>query len=187
MNSRLNIIDTPLQGLMLIQREPMEDTRGYLERLYCAQELDLLVPSKRIVQVNLSLTKRRGAVRGMHFQRAPHTETKFVTCLRGAVFDVAIDVRSGSATFLQWHAEILSAENHKTFLIPEGYAHGFQTLAEDCELLYLHTAAYEPAAESGLNPEDPGLAICWPVPISELSVRDRAHAMIADGFDGTTP
>ena len=123
----------------------------------------------------------------MHFQRPPHAETKIVSCLRGEVFDVAIDLRSWSSTYLRWHGEVLSAENHRTLLIPEGFAHGFQALVDDCEMLYFHTAAYQPGAESGLNPADPAVAIRWPLPISELSARDRAHALIADGFDGMTP
>ena len=186
MSSRFDIIDTPLQGLKLLQRRHVEDGRGFLERLYCSQDLELLLSGKDIVQINRSLTRQRGAVRGMHFQRPPHAETKIISCLRGAVFDVAIDLRAASATYLQWHGEILSAENHRTLLIPEGFAHGFQALSEDCEMLYLHTAAYRPSAEDGLNPEDPSLAIHWPLPINELSLRDRAHALIAGGFDGMT-
>ena len=97
------------------------------------------------------MTASRGTVRGMHFQHPPHAETKFVSCLRGEVFDVAVDLRNGSPTFLHWHAEILSADNHRTLVIPEGFAHGFQTLSDDCEMLYFHTAAYNPEAEGGLN------------------------------------
>jgi dTDP-4-dehydrorhamnose 3,5-epimerase len=185
--SRFDIVDTPLYGLRLIQRKLVEDHRGFLERLYCVQELESLLSGKGIVQINRSLTRQRGAVRGMHFQRPPHAETKIVSCLRGAVFDVAVDLRAGSSTYLDWHGEILSDDNHRTLLIPEGFAHGFQTLSDDCEMLYMHTAAYQPSSESGLNPEDPAVAIRWPLPISELSDRDRGHASIADGFDGMTP
>ncbi len=96
------------------------------------------------------------------------------TCLRGEVFDVAVDLRDNSPTFLRWHAEVLSAENHKTLVIPEGFAHGFQTLADDCEMLYFHTAAYHASAEDGLNALDPGLAIKWPLDVDVLSDRDRA-------------
>jgi dTDP-4-dehydrorhamnose 3,5-epimerase len=184
--SRFDIVDTPLRGLKLIQRKLMEDDRGFLERLFCTRDLQSLLSGTGIVQINRTLTRQRGAVRGMHFQRPPHAETKIISCLHGAVFDVAIDLRSGSTTFLHWHAEILSAENRRTLLIPEGFAHGFQALSDDCEMLYFHTAAYEPGAESGLNPEDPALAIHWPLPIGELSARDKAHALIADGFEGMT-
>lgn len=128
--------------------------------------------------------EKKGSLRGMHFQHAPSAEMKFVSCLRGEVFDVAVDLRPDSSTFLQWHAEVLSADNRKTLAIPEGFAHGFQTLADDCEMFYLHTAVYNQAAEGGLNPQDPALAIAWPLPITELSVRDSTHSMIEAGFSG---
>jgi len=138
----------------------------------------------QIVRINHTYTQHKGTVRGMAFQNAPHVEMKFVSCLRGSVFDVAVDLRKGSPTFLQWHAELLSADNYKTFAIPEGFAHGFQTLTDDCEMLYLHTAAYAPGAEAGLNPQDPKLAITWPLPIAGISSRDAAHAPIVDTFEG---
>ena len=122
----------------------------------------------------------------MHFQHPPHAETKFVSCLRGEVFDVAVDLRQGSPTFLRWHAEILSAGNHKTLMIPEGFAHGVQTLTEDCEMLYFHTAAYQPGAECGLNAKDPRLNIRWPEAITELSPRDAAHPLVTEDFSGVT-
>ena len=184
MSSRFEILDTPLQGLKLIQRKPIGDHRGYLERMFCAEELRSLIPGKGIVQINHTLTAKRGTVRGLHFQLPPYAETKFVNCLRGEVFDVAVDLRQGSPTFLHWHAEILSADNHKTLLIPEGFAHGFQTLTEDCELLYFHTAAYQPSAEGGLNAQDPRLDIRWPEAVLELSSRDGAHPPVTEAFVG---
>lgn len=184
MNSRLDILDTPLQGLKVVQRKPIADSRGYLERMFCSGELQLLIQGKGILQINHTMTAKRGTVRGMHFQHPPHAETKFVSCLRGEVFDVAVDLRHNAPTFLRWHAEILSAENHKTLMIPEGYAHGFQALTEDCELLYLHTALFHPEAEGALNVADPALAIAWPLPVSELSERDRAHPFIDTCFSG---
>lgn len=180
MSSRFDIHDTPLEGLKLIQRKPIGDTRGHFERLYCSDELQALIPGKGIMQINHTLTASRGTVRGMHFQRSPYAETKFVSCLRGEVFDVAVDLRQGSPTFLQWHAEILSADNHKTLVIPEGIAHGFQTLAGDCEMLYFHTAIYQPGAEGGLNAQDPRLAILWPEAITELSPRDATLPLITE-------
>lgn len=184
MNRRLDILDTPLQGLKVIQRKPIGDSRGFLERMFCSGELQLLIQGKGIMQINHTMTAKRGTVRGMHFQHPPHAEIKFVSCLRGEVFDVAVDLREGSPTFHRWHAEILSAENHKTLMIPEGYAHGFQALTEDCELLYLHTAPFHPEAEGALNVADPALAITWPLPVSELSERDRAHPFIDTRFLG---
>jgi dTDP-4-dehydrorhamnose 3,5-epimerase len=183
-SGRFEIRETPLPGLMLIKRQPIGDSRGHLDRLFCAHDLQELIPGKGIAQVNCTLTARRGTVRGLHAQRPPHAETKFVACLRGEVFDAAVDIRRGSPTFLRWHAEILRAGDHTTMLIPEGFAHGFQTLTDDCELLYLHTAAYHPAAECCLNARDPRLGIRWPGAIAELSPRDAGHPLLAADFSG---
>ncbi|OZA25394.1 MAG: dTDP-4-dehydrorhamnose 3,5-epimerase [Hydrogenophilales bacterium 17-61-9] len=184
MSTRFDILDTPLAGLRILQRKPIGDSRGYLERLFCSEELQALAPGRHIAQINHTLTATRGTVRGMHFQRPPHAEIKFVSCLRGEVFDVAVDLRDNSPTFLHWHAELLSADNHKTLVIPEGFAHGFQTLTDDCEMLYFHTAAYHASAEDGLNALDPGLAIKWPLAVDILSDRDRSHPMIANEYGG---
>ena len=184
MTSRFEIQTTPLSGLKVIVRKPLGDSRGYLERMYCVDELSDVFVHRSIVQINHTLTQNKGTVRGMHFQYAPHAEMKLVSCLRGSVFDVARDLRSDSPTFLQWHSEILSDDNHKTFAIPEGFAHGFQTLTNDCEMLYLHTAAYVQHSEGGLNPNDPRLDIRWSLPISEISSRDTSHGLIADDFKG---
>ena len=184
MSSCLDILDTPLHGLKLIQRNPIGDHRGYLERMFCWEELQPVIPGRSIVQINHTLTSKRGTVRGLHFQYPPHAETKIVSCLRGEVFDVAVDLRQGSSTFLHWHAEILSANNHRTLLIPEGFAHGFQTLTEDCELLYFHTTTYQLGSEGGLNAQDPRLDIRWPEAVIELSSRDAAHPLLTEGFVG---
>ncbi|MBK7137198.1 MAG: dTDP-4-dehydrorhamnose 3,5-epimerase family protein [Rhodocyclales bacterium] len=184
MNARFDVLATPVAGLQVLQRKPIGDDRGYLERLFCMDELQALLPGKRIEQINHTLTSGRGTVRGLHFQHPPHAETKFVHCLRGEVFDVAVDLRRGSPTFLRWHAEVLSAANHRTFVIPEGFAHGFQALADDCEMLYFHTAAYRQTAEGRLHAQDPRLAIRWPLPVAGLSPRDAAHAFLDAHFDG---
>lgn len=184
MSDRFDILDTPLLGLKLIQRKPIGDSRGYLERLFCADVFQALLAGRGIVQINHTLTARHGTVRGLHFQRPPHAETKFVSCLRGEVFDVAVDLRQGSPTFLHWHGEHLSAGNHKTVMVPEGFAHGFQALTEDCELLYFHTAVYQPGAECGLNAKDPRLNIRWPEAITELSPRDAMHPPVTEDFSG---
>jgi dTDP-4-dehydrorhamnose 3,5-epimerase len=186
MSALFDIIDTPIQGLKLLQRKPLSDDRGYLERMFCSEELQAFIPGKCIAQINHTLTIKRGVVRGMHFQRPPHAEIKFVSCLHGEVFDVAVDLRRDSLTFLHWHAEILTAGNKKTFVIPEGFAHGFQTLTKDCEMLYLHTTAYQADAEGGLNARDPRLGIQWPLPITSQSARDLAHPIISEGFSGVT-
>jgi len=184
MTTRFENLPTPIAELRVLQRKPLGDSRGYLERMFCADELDGLLAGKAIVQINHTLTVSRGTVRGMHFQQLPHAETKFVSCLRGEVFDVAVDLRRDSPTYLHWHAEILSAANHRTLLIPEGFAHGFQTLTDDCEILYFHTAAHHAEAEGGLNPEDPRLAIAWPLPVDGLSPRDAGHPMLNANFAG---
>ena len=120
----------------------------------------------------------------MHFQYYPHSEIKIVTCIHGDIIDVVIDLRQGSATFLQWHAERLSAENQVSLYIPDGFAHGFQTLTEDCELIYLHSAFYQPNAEGALNANDPRLAINWPLKITDMSERDKNNPMIDNDFQG---
>ncbi len=187
MNARFDIIDTPIVGLRVLQRKPIGDSRGYLERLFCVEELQAIIPEKHIAQINHTLTATCGTVRGMHFQHPPHSEIKFVSCLRGKVFDVAVDLRHNSPTFLHWHAERLSADNHKTLVIPEGFAHGFQTLTDDCEMLYFHTTGYQPGAEGGLNAQDPRLAIQWPLPLTGLSARDAAHPFLSEAFPGVMP
>lgn len=183
---RFTVSEAPLSGLVTLVRNPIGDERGYLERVYCQQELAPVLQGRTIQQINITLTARQGTVRGMHYQHPPHAEMKLVSCLRGAVFDVAVDVRRGSPTFLRWHAERLTADNHRTFVIPEGFAHGFQTLTDDCELLYCHTAAYQADAAGALNAADPRLGITWPLPITGRSVRDQAHAMLGAGFVGVS-
>lgn len=186
MTGRFDMLPTPIPGLTLLQRKPHGDSRGYLERMFCTEELAEIMPGRTIVQINHTLTVSRGTVRGMHFQYPPHAETKFVNCLSGEVFDVAVDLRRDSPTFLRWHGEILSADNHRTLVIPEGFAHGFQTLSENCEMLYFHSAAYHALAEGGLHPEDPRLGIMWPLPVIGLSPRDAGHPMLKESFAGMT-
>jgi dTDP-4-dehydrorhamnose 3,5-epimerase len=184
--SRFNIVDTPLAGLKLIRRQQLGDTRGFLSRLFCADELQTAGWCKPIAQINHTYTAKRGTVRGMHFQLPPHGEMKLVTCLRGEIWDVALDLRQESPTFLQWHAQRLSADNPCSMLIPEGFAHGFQTLGDEVELLYCHSAAYMPDAERGLHALDERLAIGWPLPVSELSARDAAHPRLDENFAGVS-
>jgi dTDP-4-dehydrorhamnose 3,5-epimerase len=182
--SRFTVTDTPLAGLKRVERQSLGDSRGFLARLFCAEELAVAGWHRPIAQINHTVTQTSGTVRGMHFQYPPHAEMKLVSCLRGAIWDVAVDLRAGSPTFLCWHAEELSADNRRALLIPEGFAHGFQTLADDCELIYLHNAAHQPAAESGLNPRDPALAIAWPRTIGDISAKDAERPMIHAHFEG---
>ncbi|MDP1558300.1 MAG: dTDP-4-dehydrorhamnose 3,5-epimerase [Nitrosomonas sp.] len=182
--SRFDFIPTPLAGLLRVQRKVTEDHRGFFSRFYCAEEFRAAGINRPIAQINHTFTRKKGAVRGLHFQHPPHAEVKLVSCLKGAILDVAVDLRRGSPTFLRWHGEVLSAENRKSLLVPEGYAHGFQALTEDCELIYLHTAAYFPDAEGALNMVDPRLNIVWPLPITDLSEQDCKHSFIGSGFQG---
>lgn len=176
--------DLPLGGLRRVTRQRLGDHRGFLARLFCAEDLAAAGWLKPIAQINHTFTATKGTVRGMHYQRPPHAEMKLVTCLRGEVWDVAVDLRLASPTFLQWHAERLSSENGCALLLPEGFAHGFQALTDDVELLYCHSAPYVPSAEAGLNPHDKMLAIPWPLPIAELSSRDALHTMLDHEFEG---
>lgn len=182
--ARFDFIATSLDGLTVVQRRVLEDTRGFLSRFYCADEFRCAGFDKPVAQINHTLTRCKGAVRGLHFQYPPHAEAKLVSCLKGEIYDVAVDLRRGSPTFLNWHGEILSAENRRSLLIPEGYAHGYQTLSADCELIYLHTASYHPEAEGALNVLDPALQIAWPMPVEQLSEQDRTRLFIDQCFQG---
>ena len=177
--SRFSRLSTPLAGLTVIERKQMGDERGFFSRFFCRDELRDFGADGTISQINHTLTRAKGTIRGMHFQRPPHDEAKFVSCLAGAVFDVAVDIRPDSPTYLQWHGEILSGENARSMMISRGFAHGFQTLSENCELVYLHDKPYAPDAEGGLNPLDPRLALSWPLEVAQMSERDRAFAFIS--------
>jgi len=183
-NSRFDFHPTPLEGLWIVQRKPIDDPRGFFCRFFCAEEFQAAGLEKPIVQINHTYTIKRGAVRGLHFQYPPYMEGKVVSCLRGEVYDVAVDIRKDSPTFLHWHGEILSAANQKSLLIPEGFAHGFQTLTENCELIYLHVEVFHPQAEGALHVEDPRIGIIWPLSVAELSERDRCHRPVVTDFEG---
>ena len=181
---KFKIVSTPISGLVVLERTAFEDVRGVFSRLYSAETLQEAGMNKPILQINHSITRLKGTARGLHFQYPPSAEMKVVTCLRGEVFDVAVDLRHGSDTFLSWHGEYLSESNRKSLLIPEGCAHGFQTMEENCELLYFHTANYSPEMEGGVNVEDNRIGIQWPLPIQELSARDRTFPVLDSDFEG---
>ena len=182
--SKFIFTPTPLQGLTVIQRQRLQDHRGFFSRFFCAEELALCGFSLPVAQMNHTFTASKGAVRGLHFQHPPHAEDKLISCLHGEIFDVAVDLRRDSPTFLQWHAEILSGDNSRSLLVPQGFAHGFQTLTEGCELLYLHSRPYAAHAEGAVNVTDPRLAIEWPLPICDLSARDSSHLFLSSDFKG---
>ena len=182
--SRFIVRETLIAGLNVIERQPISDSRGFLERLFCQETLAPLIQEKSIRQINRTLTRTAGAVRGLHYQRPPFAEIKIVACLKGAVWDVAVDLRKGSPTFLRHHAVELSERNSQLYLIPEGFAHGFQTLTQDCEMLYFHTADYNADFEGGCNALDPRLGVCWPKPITERSERDNSYPFFSNSFTG---
>ena len=176
----MQITSTALHDVFIVETASLIDQRGEFSRLYCEQELNNIVGDRRIVQMNQSNTVSIGAVRGFHYQKPPHAEMKLIRCIKGSIWDVAVDLRKGSPTFLQWHAEELSKENAKMMVIPEG----FQVLTENSELIYLHTSFYAPEAEGGIRVLDPVLSVDWPLMIKDLSVRDKNHPFIDDSFTG---
>ncbi len=182
--SRLDVRSCSIDGIKVITRQAKADERGCLERVYCQNELVAVTQGEIITQINYTQTYQEGTVRGLHFQHFPHAEVKVVTCLKGRVWDVAVDLRRGSSTFLNHFAIELFEGDQKSLLIPEGCAHGFQTLTPHCALLYLHSAAHHPEAEGAVHALDPRLAIPWPRPITALSAKDREHPLIENDFQG---
>ncbi|MCP5081973.1 MAG: dTDP-4-keto-6-deoxy-D-glucose epimerase [Alphaproteobacteria bacterium] len=180
----MKLSETEMDGVFEAVTEPYVDHRGAFGRLFCCDELRAAHCDRPIKQINHSRTSAKGAIRGLHFQRAPKAEAKWVRCLKGKVFDVCVDLRKDSSTFLKWHAVELDAERWNTILIPEGFAHGFQVLEPESELLYLHSEVYSRELEGGLRFDDPRLAIPWPVPASDVSDRDREHPLIDRSFEG---
>lgn len=182
--SRFVVQDTPLAGVKLVRRQQLADERGALSRLFCSDELQAAGWIGPVAQINHTITRRRGTLRGMHYQVQPDAESKLVSCIRGEVWDVALDLRAGSNTFLQWHAALLSADNLAAMLLPEGVAHGFQAMTDDVELLYCHSRAYVPGSERGVNPLDQLAAIRWPLAVSIMSERDRSFTPLDSLFAG---
>lgn len=174
----------PIAGLLKIVPEPFQDSRGMFARIFCASELNEAGLRDSIVQINHSFNTTVGTIRGMHFQTPPKAETKIIKCIRGAVFDVVIDVRRDSPTFLKWHGELLSEQNMSALLIPAGFAHGFQVLESDSELLYMHTEFFSPGHEMGIHYNDPKVDIQWPIPCTIISSRDDNHTILNDDFIG---
>ena len=178
---------TPIAGLFEIEQPAVGDARGRFTRLFCEQAFAPIRPHLHFTQINWSHTQGRGSLRGLHYQKPPAAEAKLIRCLRGRVYDVAVDVRADSPTFLRWHAVELAEDNNRAFFLPEGFAHGFQALTDEAQLLYMHTASWTPACEAGLRHDDPLLAIAWPLPVAQVSARDQAHPLIAPGFAGIRP
>lgn len=175
---------TFINGLYTIDLDLFKDERGWFARIYCKEEFKKIGHSKEWVQLNHSFTKHKGAIRGMHYQHLPYSEIKLVRCISGTVYDVVIDLRKNSSTFLKWFGVELSAENKKMIYIPEGFAHGFQAMSNNCEIIYHHTNFYTRNAEEGIKYNDPLLKLNWPLPISEISERDQEHPYLSENFKG---
>jgi dTDP-4-dehydrorhamnose 3,5-epimerase len=160
------------------------DARGSFERLWCEEDLTAVMEGRHVSQINLSSTLTVGAVRGMHFQHPPFCEAKLITCIRGEIFDVAIDIRRNSPTFLRWFGIRLSENTPSSLFIPEGFAHGFQVLSPNSQILYMHSSPYAEDAQGAINALDPKVDIRWPLPIALRSERDEAIALMDDSFMG---
>lgn len=175
---------TNLAGSYEITLKPFTDNRGWFTRFYCKKEFEQIHHTKEWVQMNHSFTKAKGSIRGMHYQYPPNSEIKVVRCISGAAYDVIIDLRKGSRTFLQWVGTEISAVKKNMLYIPEGFAHGFQTLTENCELIYFHSEYYTSGNEGGIRYNDPMLGIIWPFGVTEVSERDNTNPLIDNNFKG---
>ena len=178
------MIGTTLRGVTVVETKTLQDERGEVSRIFCDEELRGSLAGKTIKQINLSKTVKVGSIRGLHYQKQPCAEIKIVRCLKGKVFDVAVDLRHDSPSFLHWFGIELSAKNNRALVIPEGCAHGFQVLEPNSELLYLHTAPYSPSYEAAIRFDDPVINIVWPLTPTEISQRDRSHPYLKKGHEG---
>lgn len=170
----MKFTETSLQGAYIIDIEPQEDERGFFARTWCVREFEEHGLNSRLVQCSVSHNKKKGTLRGMHYQAKPHEEVKLVRCTRGAIFDVIVDLRPDSPTFRRWSGISLSADGHCMIYVPEGFAHGIQTLVDDTEVFYQISEFYHPASARGVRCNDPAFGIEWPIAEMILSDRDRA-------------
>jgi len=170
--------ETPLRGAFLVELERIEDQRGFFARSFCRDEFTAHGLSAVVAQCNVSWNRFRGTLRGMHYQASPYQEAKLVRCTRGAIWDVIIDLRPTSSTYLRWYAHELSANNRIGLYVPQDFAHGFQTLIDDSEVLYYMSESHHPESARGLRWDDPKLAIPWPVSQPTVSERDRAYPLL---------
>jgi len=175
---------TFIDDLYEIELELFKDQRGWFMRTFCKEEFKKIGHKKEWLQINHSFTNHIGAIRGMHFQLTPYSETKLVRCISGSVYDVALDLRKNSPTFLKWFGTEISAENKRMIFIPDGFAHGFQALTNNCELIYHHTNFYAPDAERGIRYNDPLIGIKWPLEVSDISKKDSSYVFLKEDFKG---
>lgn len=177
-------LETSLQGAYVIEVEKLEDERGFFARSWCVGEFAAKGLDPHLVQCNVSFNKRKGTLRGLHYQIPPHAEVKLVRCTKGSLFDVIVDLRKDSPTFLKWVGVELTASNHRMLYIPKLFAHGFQTLEDNTEIFYQMSEFYEPAASKGLRWNDPRLGIRWPDIGGVMSQRDQTYPDLDAGFVG---
>ena len=170
--------ELPLSGAFEIELDKREDERGFFARTWCQREFNDVIPGAEPVQANCSFNVKAGTLRGLHYQAAPNAETKLVRCTRGAILDVIVDLRPDSPTYRQWTALKLSAKNGRMMFVPKCFAHGFQTLEDDAEVVYQTSAFYAPDSERGLRWDDPTLSIRWPLPVEAISPKDRCWPLI---------
>ncbi len=182
--SYMEIEDTALSGVKRLCFKKFNDDRGSFIKYFSSEDFKKFGLIDNVKQVNFSFTKKKGTVRGLHFQYPPFSEVKIVVCLSGEVFDVALDLRKHSSTFLKYHSEILSSKNSTALLIPQGVAHGFQTLSDNSHLLYIHDQEYRPKQEGGISPTDSKINIDWPEKISLISERDNSFSKLDHTFEG---
>ena len=180
----MNFKKTRIKGIHLIDLKSHKDKRGYFKKMFCKKTFHKYLKKKNIFQINTSFTKKKGTVRGLHFQYPPYAETKIISCIRGRVWDVAVDIRRGSPTFLKYFSVILSENKNQSFYIPEGFAHGFQTLTDNCEMLYFHTSDYNLSSEGSISASDKILNIKWPKKITFQSKRDYNNPKLDLNFLG---
>lgn len=183
----MNFRDSAIPGLRLIEFEDHGDQRGSFSRLYCRDEFKKNGVRDEFVQANRSYTEKAGTIRGLHFQKPPHAEIKVVRCVMGRVHDVVVDLRKASRTFLKWFSIELSAESRRGLYIPAGFAHGFETMVDACEMIYFHSKPYTPSHESGIRYNDPLVRIEWPLPVAAISKKDRELPSLRPGFTGYQP
>jgi dTDP-4-dehydrorhamnose 3,5-epimerase len=172
------VIFTPtrIKDVYIVDLDKREDERGFFARGFCKNEFEQHGLNSRVVQANISYNKFKGTLRGMHYQVAPSEETKFIRCTKGAVYDVIIDLRKGSETYKEWLGVELTDQNYRMLYIPENFAHGFQTLKDDSEVMYLVSEFYAPAQERGVRYNDPMFGVSWPLPVSQISTKDTNWA-----------
>jgi len=183
---KMKFVETSLGGAYTVELEPFVDERGLFSRTFCQKEFSTIGFDKQIVQINHSVTQQKGTIRGLHYQLSPASETKIIRCIEGEIFDVMVDIREGSPTFMHSCGIKLSKKEFQLIFIPEGFAHGFQSLTDNVELFYFSSAFYSPEHERGLRFNDPALAIRWPLPLKAISQKDQNHPLIDKSFKGIT-